>query len=121
MQRKVREVLVLDRVELIERDQVQQMRKFEGGDSLSLQHLAEAANKILDIRTCANTLFAAIRSAWPRRPSISRAVPVAKNNTSVSLPAFPPRRRTWPLARCRSRAGHARGTSAAGSRHCSPP
>src|SRR4051794_19877490 len=50
MQHKVREVLVIDRVELIERDQVQQMRKFEGGDSLRLQHLAETTNKVLDVR-----------------------------------------------------------------------
>ena len=49
-QRQVGEMLVVDGVELVLRDQSQQMRELEGGDTFGLQQAGEAGDEIVDVR-----------------------------------------------------------------------
>ena len=48
-QRKIREVLVVDRVELVLRDQGRNMRKLQRHDALGLEDMLHAAQEIVDI------------------------------------------------------------------------
>src|SRR5207245_1978193 len=49
VQREIREVLVVDRVELIAFDQPRQMRKLEGDRSVPGEHQADATHEIVEV------------------------------------------------------------------------
>ena len=61
-EREVREVLVVDRIELILLNEAQQMRELDGDDAAGLSRIENPSTKSLRSGTCAMTLFAAIIS-----------------------------------------------------------
>ena len=122
-EREVREVLVVDRVELVLLDQPE---RGAGPRSSPRRRGASTgfmpATKSLRSGTCAKTLFATSRSALPALASTSRDASSAAEELDDRLDpplAAPPRRRSRP-ARCRAPVCPARRRAGAGSRRCSP-
>ena len=74
-QRVVREVLVVDRVELVLLDEADEVRDLDRQDAPGASRVRSAAVKSLRSGTCAKTLFATTTSAVPSRVTISRASP----------------------------------------------
>ena len=85
--REVREVLVIDRVELVLGDQALEMRNLDGDDALRRQEKRHAGDEVVELAELApSTLLAAIKSAWPCSATISRAVSVLKKAVRVGMP-----------------------------------
>ena len=75
---------MVDRVELVFRDQPLEMRNLDRDDALRRPRgRAMPATKSLSCGTCARTLLAAIKSAWPCSATTCLAVSVLKNAVSV--------------------------------------
>ena len=91
-QRVVREMLVVDRVELVLLDEADEVRDLDRQDARGASRMRSAAVKSLRSGTCAKTLFATTRSAGPSRVTISWASPVVRNSASVGMPAASARR-----------------------------
>ena len=86
-QREVREVLVVDRVELVALDQAQEMRDLDRGHAVRARaRCAMPPTKSLRSGTWAMTLLATSRSAAPALGHEPAASSRPKNSTIVSMP-----------------------------------
>ena len=117
-QGEVREVLVIDGVELVSPRQPQQMRELERRDTIRLEQVAKPATKSLMSGTCARTLLATMRSAadrWPPAPGRART----EELSTSECPSPAPPLRCWQSAR--RPAGDAAGLRTGGGSRRSPP
>ena len=121
VEREVRIVLVVDRVELDLLDQFEEMGKFDGRRAGGLQQRSDAGDEVVQPRHMGQHVVADDQIGAPafRSPALS---PGSRRKISPRSAHrfFPRRRQPCPKGRCRGQGCRAPRSSSAGSRRCSP-
>ena len=117
-EREVREVLVVDGVELVLAHQPREMRELQRDDAFGFSSSLMPATKSLRSGTCASTLLPTMRSAFLPSAASSRPARRRRIRCASGCPCRSPLWRRWRPARCRAPARRAAESAGADSRRC---
>ncbi len=123
-EREVREVLVVDRVELVARHQPRQVRELDRDHALGREHPLDAADEVVQVGDVRQHV---VGDEQVRPPALGgeagRLAPGRRTRPPSRSPAPAPPRRRWRRARRRAPVCPARRRAGAGSRRCwrAPP